>query len=172
MKYTVTEFRKNIREILDAVDHGAEVTIVRYDKEYLILNAVGNSPMYGVDPTFSQMAQQPESEILTKTRHDMAKAVGKGRDKQAELMGKDIVSDLDMSLEDNKFKVTVTPNKEKTAAHIKEKFGTKPTGISGEQYSSYEKKKAPKGVEPVDSCPHGFAKGFCKKADCNRKYQK
>jgi hypothetical protein len=23
-----------------------------------------------------------------------------------------------------------------------------------------------------DLCPHGFAKGFCKRADCNRKYQK
>lgn len=23
----------------------------------------------------------------------------------------------------------------------------------------------------VDACPHGYAKGFCKKADCNRKYK-
>lgn len=28
------------------------------------------------------------------------------------------------------------------------------------------------GIEPVDSCPHGYAKGMCKKVDCNRKYAK
>ena len=33
-------------------------------------------------------------------------------------------------------------------------------------------KKIPKGIEAVDTCEHGFAKGFCKKDECNRKYAK
>lgn len=36
MEYTVSEFRKNVREILNAVDQGATVYIKRYDTKYLI----------------------------------------------------------------------------------------------------------------------------------------
>ena len=32
-----------------------------------------------------------------------------------------------------------------------------------------KKNSVPHAEKP---CPHGFAKGFCKKADCNRKYAK
>lgn len=31
-----------------------------------------------------------------------------------------------------------------------------------------EKNSVPQAEEP---CPHGYAKGFCKKADCNRRFK-
>lgn len=46
MKYTVAEFRSNTREILNAVDQGADVQIERYGKLYAIKATVrGDSEM-------------------------------------------------------------------------------------------------------------------------------
>lgn len=96
MRYTVTEFRKNIREILDTVDRGANVTIVRYDRAY---------DLRSVDPA-------------------------PGKVLEIDTAGRSVPE----ALADPKTTAT-TPKKS-------------------------------------DQCPHGYAKGFCKKSDCNRKFAK
>lgn len=46
IRYSIVEFRKNTREILDSVDRGADVMIQRYDKLYSIKPTVrGNSAL-------------------------------------------------------------------------------------------------------------------------------
>lgn len=42
MNYTVAEFRKNIREALNAVERGEEVCITRHNKTFAILKAPFN----------------------------------------------------------------------------------------------------------------------------------
>lgn len=95
MRVSVTEFRKNFREILDKADEGEMITLVRYDREYRI--------------------------------HAMA-APNPGVTK-----GKRAVKPLDM---EDKKPEPINPNNRATKNH----------------------------------CPHGYAKGMCKKADCNKKY--
>ena len=65
MKYTIKEFRKNTREILNAVDQGAEVIITRYDQEYVI--SPNRTGTFVVDPEFknSVLAKvKPGREVL------------------------------------------------------------------------------------------------------------
>jgi hypothetical protein len=123
MKYTVTEFRKNTREILDSIDRGAEVTIVRYDKEYVINGTVVPEPKDFMMPLDFK---------------------GNLKDK-AVSMGVGLVNDK-----------TTIPKGYKV---VKPKW---PESALLTSEGSL--------IPSIDPCPHGYAKGMCKKADCNKKY--
>lgn len=103
LEYTVAQFRKDTRMILNAVDQGGEVYIKRYDQAYRLSPA-----------TFSP-----------------------------------------------------APNE----VHEGTAIGEPPRKVAPEKKSRLAQPKN-KEIAPVDSCPHGYAKSFCKKADCNKKYAK
>lgn len=146
MKYSVTEFRKNTREILDTVDRGAEVVIQRYDREYRII--ITKHPAFTIS---RDMELEDELDIpnpITSVAKKVAKKVNKKREEFASAgIRTDIKTELD--IEKGKGTITVTPNEDDV-----KKF----------------KKKAGLNIPTIDPCPHGYAKGMCKKADCNRKY--
>lgn len=84
--------------------------------------------------------------------------------KQDELFEKDIISDVEIKTEGNKIKATVIPNAKKTKEHIKAKYGT--------TLSMKVPKNIKTLIDPGEACPHGYAVGMCKYADCNKRSKK
>ncbi len=111
MRYTVTEFRKNIRAILDIVDRSGEVTLVRYGKEYVLQATV---------PVADEDVMAPNKSKVAAAQRRVEKAIHKAEDK------------------------------------------------------AFTRLKPGKAIlmPGANLCPHGSAKGFCKKADCNRRFAK
>lgn len=64
MTYTITEFRQNTRQILNALDNGKEVTIKRFDTYYQIL------------PIEAKPTQEPsKGPIQVRTPEDVSRAL-------------------------------------------------------------------------------------------------
>lgn len=127
MKYTIAEFRKNTREILNAVDQGAEVVITRYDTEYLITGLVSDAEAQEVAKHVT-----PEMEAGWKQKDKLFKAPKKNI-----AIGKPIKS----KVSDKQLKAAMNKG-----------FGNLLISEDG-------------------ICEHGYAKGNCKKENCNRKYR-
>lgn len=135
MKYTVAEFRAKTREILNAVDQGADVQIERYGKLYRVSAAENGT--FVVDRTMGIMdeaAIEPDPKVVKHLTRNVK-----------------------------------PPQKNKSVEQAQKRIDTATEKLAEEGLEKL--KKIPKGVAPVEACPHGFAKGFCKKAECNRKYQ-
>jgi hypothetical protein len=124
MHYSVTEFRKNIREILDKADRGEEVLIQRYDR------------LYAIKPTVRGDSALPA------VHEPMQKAMEKTAEKKSRLT-----------------------RPEKIEVSVRARRAGKTEAIA-------ENAKKGKIEIALDPCPHGYAKGMCKHADCNRKYAK
>lgn len=131
MEYTVTEFRKNIREILNAVDSGAEVKIKRYDREYVIV------------PTRPDSFEQDD---LDSTKFKGEPVDGKGA------------------------RIKIPKVDKKVSHRVLKKQANKNLGKLADAMEGNAKKAM---IEtPKDPCPHGYQKGLCKRAACNRKFAK
>ena len=108
MNYTVAEFRKNIREALNAVERGEEVYITRHNKTFAIIKAPFNylsddgkshdiRPDFGVTPVAikNELAEKNNSEakasLIEEITGQMAKAEADRKDLETIIMGNSFI---------------------------------------------------------------------------------